>query len=66
MALRASGVHAPAPAEPGAWPYATAGVQANGHGTHGTPAPMSLTAIPYALWGNRTPGPMRVWIPLAG
>ncbi|BBH67717.1 hypothetical protein ACTI_44020 [Actinoplanes sp. OR16] len=23
------------------------------------------TAIPYYLWANRTPGPMRVWIPLA-
>jgi len=65
MALRASGVHAPAHAEPGVWPYATAGVQANGHGTHGAPTPMSLTAIPYAFWGNRSPGPMRVWIPLA-
>jgi uncharacterized protein len=25
--------------------------------------PLELTAIPYFLWGNRTPGPMRVWIP---
>jgi DUF1680 family protein len=24
-----------------------------------------LTAIPYYAWANRTPGPMRVWIPLA-
>ena len=24
--------------------------------------PCTLTAIPYALWGNRTPGEMRVWI----
>lgn len=24
-----------------------------------------LTAIPYFLWGNREPGPMRVWIPTA-
>jgi DUF1680 family protein len=29
--------------------------------THSEPA--TLTAIPYFLWGNRTPGPMRVWIP---
>jgi DUF1680 family protein len=29
--------------------------------TIGTIAP----AIPYFLWANRTPGPMRVWIPLA-
>ncbi|GGL21377.1 hypothetical protein Sme01_74710 [Sphaerisporangium melleum] len=28
-------------------------------------APLTLTAVPYFLWGNRTEGPMRVWIPLA-
>lgn len=27
--------------------------------------PLELTAIPYFLWGNRTPGPMRVWLPVA-
>lgn len=27
--------------------------------------PVALTAVPYAEWGNREPGPMRVWIPLA-
>jgi DUF1680 family protein len=30
------------------------------------PAPRAripLTAVPYFLWGNREPGPMRVWIP---
>ena len=26
-------------------------------------APVDLTAIPYALWANREPGSMRVWIP---
>jgi DUF1680 family protein len=26
--------------------------------------PLALTAVPYFLWGNRTPGPMRVWIPV--
>lgn len=26
--------------------------------------PAELLAIPYAFWGNRTDGPMRVWIPL--
>jgi uncharacterized protein len=26
--------------------------------------PIELTAIPYFLWGNRDPGPMRVWIPV--
>jgi DUF1680 family protein len=25
----------------------------------------SVPAIPYYLWANRTPGPMRIWIPLA-
>jgi DUF1680 family protein len=25
--------------------------------------PLTLTAVPYFLWGNRSPGPMRVWIP---
>jgi DUF1680 family protein len=27
--------------------------------------PVTLTAVPYFLWGNRRPGPMRVWIPMA-
>jgi DUF1680 family protein len=27
--------------------------------------PLAFTAVPYFLWGNRTPGPMRVWIPVA-
>ena len=27
-------------------------------------APLEITAIPYFLWGNRIPGPMRVWIPV--
>jgi DUF1680 family protein len=30
----------------------------------GTGRALTLTAIPYFLWGNRVPGPMRVWIPL--
>jgi DUF1680 family protein len=35
-------------------------------GTHERPAtPVTLTAVPYFLWGNRTEGPMRVWIPVA-
>jgi uncharacterized protein len=29
-----------------------------------TTRPLELVAIPYFLWGNRTPGPMRVWIPV--
>ncbi|MCP2167323.1 glycoside hydrolase family 127 protein [Goodfellowiella coeruleoviolacea] len=26
--------------------------------------PLALTAVPYFLWGNRVPGPMRVWLPV--
>jgi DUF1680 family protein len=29
------------------------------------PRPVPLTAIPYYAWDNRTPGPMRVWMPVA-
>jgi DUF1680 family protein len=29
----------------------------------GPATPLPLTAVPYFLWGNRDPGPMRVWIP---
>ena len=25
-----------------------------------------VMAVPYALWGNRGDGPMRVWIPTVG
>lgn len=38
-----------------------AGIDPTATGT----VPMSLTAIPYFLWANREPGPMRVWIPMA-
>jgi DUF1680 family protein len=34
-------------------------------GTPVEPTPLRLTAVPYFLWGNRTPGPMRVWLPTA-
>ena len=27
--------------------------------------PVTVTAIPFATWGNRTPGAMRVWLPTA-
>ncbi|MEV4052439.1 beta-L-arabinofuranosidase domain-containing protein [Amycolatopsis sp. NPDC049688] len=36
-----------------------------GPGTSVTGEPLDLTMIPYFLWGNREPGPMRVWLPLA-
>jgi len=28
--------------------------------------PVQVTAIPYCVWANRTPGKMRVWMPLSG
>ena len=28
-------------------------------------APFTVTAIPFSTWGNRTPGAMRVWIPVS-
>jgi hypothetical protein len=31
--------------------------------TENAAAAIDLTAVPYFLWGNRSPGPMRVWIP---
>ena len=30
-----------------------------------TSTPITVTAVPYFLWGNRRPGPMRVFIPAA-
>ncbi|MFC7534225.1 glycoside hydrolase family 127 protein [Actinoplanes sp. GCM10030250] len=33
--------------------------------TEPRPSAAVVTAIPYFLWANRAPGPMRVWIPLA-
>jgi DUF1680 family protein len=48
--------HERAPAElPPDWPY---GAPADGRG-----APVELRTVPYALWGNRDVGAMRVWIP---
>ncbi|MEV4460699.1 beta-L-arabinofuranosidase domain-containing protein [Microbispora sp. NPDC049633] len=34
-------------------------------GRERTGTPLTLTAVPYFLWGNRSEGPMRVWIPVA-
>ncbi|MEV7096747.1 beta-L-arabinofuranosidase domain-containing protein [Amycolatopsis sp. NPDC051045] len=36
-----------------------------GAGASAPGEPVALTAVPYFLWGNRRPGPMRVWIPVA-
>jgi hypothetical protein len=61
VAVIAGGVHTPA--RWGApWPYATVAPPPRDE----TPRPTELVAIPYALWGNRSPGAMRVWIPVAG
>ena len=44
------------------WPYAPAdGPQGRGDGP-----PVSVLAVPYALWGNRGDGAMRVWTPAVG
>ena len=53
VVLRARGSHRPSGRAP---LYGPPG--ADGPGT-----PITLTAIPYFLWANRTPGAMRVWIP---
>jgi DUF1680 family protein len=63
VALRATGVHR-AVGGPVAWPYSDARAGWAAGVTGGVPD--ELTAIPYAFWGNRSPGPMRVWIPVAG
>jgi DUF1680 family protein len=45
----------------GATREGTAGATRDGAGGE-----VPLVAVPYALWGNRGDGPMRVWIPTAG
>jgi DUF1680 family protein len=46
-------------------PPGSAALYGDATAPHGGPAtPIPLTAVPYFLWGNRTTGPMRVWIPL--
>ena len=61
VALSAGGVHAPA-RDPESWGYAPAGAPM----VHDDVPSVELTAIPYAFWGNRTEGAMRVWIPVSG
>ncbi|MGC9670911.1 glycoside hydrolase family 127 protein [Planosporangium sp. 12N6] len=34
--------------------------------TGGVSRPLTITSVPYFLWGNRGPGAMRVWVPVAG
>ncbi|MFC6080147.1 glycoside hydrolase family 127 protein [Sphaerisporangium aureirubrum] len=35
-----------------------------GAGRERTSGPLTFTAVPYFLWGNRSEGPMRVWVPV--
>ncbi|PWD51813.1 glycoside hydrolase family 127 protein [Serinibacter arcticus] len=42
--------------------YPAAGAPPTAAADH--PATVTATAIPFATWGNRAPGPMRVWIPV--
>ncbi len=67
VAVEGAGVEARADWDPD-WAYAPA---APGHSAAGGSGPgdsgreVRLVAVPYALWGNRGDGPMRVWIPTA-
>ncbi len=45
------------------WPYTEVGAVTPD--SEGIPSePIGLVAVPYFGWANRTPGPMRVWIPV--
>jgi DUF1680 family protein len=59
VAVAASGLHRPATGFADGWPYAPA----DGSAAREDGPPVSLLAVPYALWGNRGEGPMRVWTP---
>jgi len=74
VVVEGSGVDAPPDWDPD-WAYAPAsGVDHSGPGrsrsgdaaVDGAGGEVRLVAVPYALWGNRGDGPMRVWIPTAG
>jgi DUF1680 family protein len=54
VAVEADGTHAPA--DTWGWPYTP-------DAPHNGGRPVRLLAVPYALWGNRGEGAMRVWIP---
>jgi DUF1680 family protein len=60
VAVGGAGVLAPPDWDPD-WAYAPVGAAGDGAGGE-----VPLVAVPYALWGNRGGGPMRVWIPTAG
>ncbi|MFC7405139.1 glycoside hydrolase family 127 protein [Georgenia alba] len=58
--LRLRGHQGSAPPSDARSPYATAGTRE--HATRGEA--VTLTAIPYHVWANRGPQPMRVWLPV--
>jgi DUF1680 family protein len=57
VAVEAGGAHRPADGWDPDWAYAQAGEPSRADGGE-----VRLLAIPYALWGNRGDGAMRVWI----
>jgi DUF1680 family protein len=74
VAVEGTGVEVTADWDPD-WAYAPAsGADHSGPGQSGSGyvavggagAEVPLVAVPYALWGNRGDGPMRVWIPTVG
>jgi uncharacterized protein len=68
VAVEGTGVEARPDWDPD-WAYAPMGVSgesAAGAAGDGARGEVRLVAVPYALWGNRGDGPMRVWIPTAG
>ena len=57
VTLAARGRVRPRPAE-GWWPYPDSSAPEPGAGDE-----ITLTAVPYYVWGNRTEGAMRIWTP---
>ena len=57
VTLAARGRVRPRPAE-GWWPYPDSSTPEPGTGEE-----VTLTAVPYYVWGNRTEGAMRIWTP---
>ncbi|MBT0994204.1 glycoside hydrolase family 127 protein [Cellulomonas sp. DKR-3] len=64
VVVHARGTHEPARGRP-AWSAAWG--PAGGHDEPGAPVrePVDLTFVPYHAWGEREPGAMRVWVPVA-
>jgi hypothetical protein len=53
-------IRATGPPEPDRWPY----VDASEARPPGDAQPETMRAVPYLAWGNRSPGGMRVWLPV--